>query len=148
MKRHIRSGMTAALAVALCLVLAGCSTSFEYVPDGGEYTLAQTQELAQDTPLGKAAEIRTADANAERVERLTELRGHGEVADALADALTSDFPPEHAAVPLLVEAATVDGKPAWVIVEAWGEEDGNLSHKRLWVLDRATYAVVASSSFR
>lgn len=150
MRAFMRSrGVTLTLLVVVGMALIGCSTTtFKYVPEGAQYTLADVEELASGTPLGSAADIDTADANAVRQERLTELRGYGDVERALADALTRDFPAEHAAVPLRIEAGTVDGKDAWIIIEAWGEKGAKLAHKRLWVLDRATYAVIGSSSFR
>lgn len=136
------------LLVMLCIVLAGCAATLEYVPEGKAYTLKEAEDLARSIPLGSAEEIAVADASDVRQERLTELRGYGDTERALADALTSDFPVDHAAVPLHIEDGRVDGDAAWIIVEAWGEKGGTLTHKRLWVLDRTSYTVLASSSFR
>ncbi|MGB4593416.1 MAG: hypothetical protein WBI63_06540 [Coriobacteriia bacterium] len=149
MRAIVRSrGVMIVLLVFVCIALTGCSTTFEYVPEGAQYTFAEAEELASSAPLGSASDMKTSDANGVRQERLTELRGYGDAERALADALTRDFPADHAAVPLRIEAGTVDGKDAWIIIEAWGDKDATLTHKRLWVLDRATYAVIGSSSFR
>ncbi|MCE5203361.1 MAG: hypothetical protein ABFC80_04165 [Coriobacteriales bacterium] len=148
MSRTARRAATAWLMIASCLVLAGCSASFEYVPEGESYTLSEVEELAQETPLGSASKVDVSRAADVRQERLAELRGHGEAAKALADALTRDFPADHPAVPVYIEAGTVDGTDAWIIVEAWGEDEGPLTHRRVWVLDRTTYAVLGSASFR
>lgn len=135
--------------LALALLLAGCSkTVLEYIPSGGTYTLADVQKTASEVPLDEVDHIATADAPAARAEQMLELRAKGSDASALADALTRDFPSDTAAVPVRIEAATVDGSEVWIIIEAWGDKDGTLSHRRLWLLDQDTLQVTGSSSFR
>ncbi|MHB1342293.1 MAG: hypothetical protein ACYC77_10565 [Coriobacteriia bacterium] len=136
------------LLAALCLMLAGCATTLEYVPEGVDYTLDEVEDLAQSIPLGPVEDIATEDGTETRQQRLTELRGYGDTERALADALTSDFPVDPGAVPVYIEAGRVDGDVVWIIIEAWGEQGSTLVHRRLWVLDRTTYTVLTSSSFR
>jgi hypothetical protein len=136
------------LATALLVALAGCrSAAVEYIPEGGTYTLAEVQERATSFDVRDADELTTAEASAERVDRLVYLRKQGDRAAALADALTTGFPTDNASVPVLVEHATVDEREVWVVVEVWGEPGGRLTHRRLWLLDYGTLDVVNSSSF-
>ncbi len=120
----------------------------EYVPEGGTYTLDEIAQRTRALPLGDLASVPTSEAPAIRQKRLVDLRGHGPDARALADALTDQFPTDHAAVPMLIEGASVDGRDVWVVVEAWGERDAYLAHRRLWLIDRVSYEIVSSLSFR
>lgn len=142
--------MIALLALLPLLALgAGCSKpGLEYIPTGGTYTMDEAQAAAAATNLESVKDVRTADAPALRTERLEQLRTNGPEASALADALTKDFPSETAAVPLRVESGTIDGAECWLVIEAWGDDDGALSHKRLWVINRTTLEIIGSSSFR
>lgn len=134
---------------ALTLLLAGCSKPvLEYIPSGGTYTLDEVQRSASGVALDGVDHISTSDAPAARAKRMLELRAEGSDASALADALTRDFPSDTAAVPIRIERATVDGSKVWIVIEAWGDQDGTLSHRRLWLLDQATLQVTGSSSFR
>jgi len=147
--RHIRTVLAIAVLALTILASTGCAAAvLEYIPEGGAYTLSEVQERAVGVDAHGANKIKTVDADAERVDRLVYLRRQGEEAAALADALTSGFPTESASVPVLVERGTVDGQPVWIIVEAWGEPGAKLAHRRLWLLDATTLAVVNSSSFR
>ncbi len=138
-----------AALLALLGLISGCSnTGVEYIPTGGEYTMESAQEAALTANIDDVKDVLTADAPEMRGKRLEELRTKGPGASALADVLTKDFPTETAAVPVLVESATVDGRTAWLVVEAWGDEGGTLVHRRLWVLDKETLEIIGSSSFR
>ncbi len=133
----------------LLVLTAGCAKSgLEYIPTGGSYSMDEAQEAAASTSLESVKDVRTADAPMLRTERLGKLRTQGPDASALADALTKDFPSETAAVPLRIESATVDGIGVWLVVEAWGDENDVLAHRRLWVIDRTTLEIIGSSSFR
>lgn len=135
-------------AVLACIGLAACGQpALEYIPNGGAYTMAQAEDIASGISLSDVEGVKTSEGPALRKERLLQLREAGTEASLLADALTRDFPSGTASVPLLIESATVDGTEAWLVVEAWGDKDGTLSRRRLWVLDRSTFTVLASSSF-
>lgn len=147
--RSSRTALAFTLAAAIALALTGCgSSTLEYIPEGGTYTLAEVQARAVAVDSGGADEIATDDANDERTDRLVQLRRQGDEAAALADALTAGFPSENASVPILVERGTVDGQPVWIVIEAWGEPGAKMEHRRLWLLDDQTLEVVSSSSFR
>lgn len=109
--------------------------------------MAEAEDVAANVSISSVAGAKTSDGPALREERLLDLRANGSEASQLADALTRDFPSETASVPLLIEKATVDDTDVWLVVEAWGAKDGELSRRRLWVLDRATFSVLAASSF-
>ncbi len=131
------------------LALGGCASGdMQYIPEGGTYTLAEAQDLGSSANTDSVRDLTPDEARQERQERLARLRGEGEAARALADVLTTQLPADSAAVPLLVEAAVVDGADVWIVVEAWGDDDGPLAHRRLWLFDRETLLLVGSSSFR
>lgn len=142
--------MIALLALVPLLVLnGGCSKpGIEYIPSGDSYTMDEAQSVAASASLESVKDVRTSDAPALRTERLEQLRTKGPEASQLADALTKDFPSEMSAVPLRIESATIDGAECWLVIEAWGDEDGQLTHRRLWVIDRMTLEIRGSSSFR
>ena len=145
--RHIAAPV---LVIILSLGLFGCGrdVAIEYIPEGGSYTLAEAAAVAQAADISALADV-SSDAIAKtRQEYLTELRGLGSDASLIADALTRDFPLDTAAVPVLIEGSIVESRPVWLIVEAWAEDGGTLSHRRLWLLDRETFALVDSMSFR
>ncbi len=119
-----------------------------FIPDGGTYTLAEAQDLAEATDIGDVRDLDSDEARQERQERLSQLRGEGEAAQALADVLTTQLPADSAAVPLRIEAAVVDETDVWIVVEAWGDDGAPLEHRRLWLFDRETLQLVGSASFR
>jgi hypothetical protein len=79
---------------------------------------------------------------------LADLRTRGELGQRAADLLTVGFPERTAAVPVLVRASAVDGVDAVIVVEAFGSQGENLTHRRLWVFDLASGAVLRAASFR
>lgn len=148
MKKSARSVALLGSAMLICIALGACAAStLEYIPNGGVYTIAQAEDLASHVSLARIENVRTSEGAARREEALLELRKTGDDGSLLADALTREFPSGATSVPLLVESASVDGREVWIVVEAWGDEDGTLSRRRLWVLDRSTFVVLASSSF-
>lgn len=148
MKRPAVSIVLFACTLLACTALAGCDRgTLEYIPSGGSYTMAQVEDLTTQVNLSAVVNEQTADGSALRKEVLLELREADTGASSLADALTRNFPSDATSVPLLVEAATVDGVDAWIVVEAWGDEDGTLSRRRVWVLDRSTFTILGSTSF-
>lgn len=144
-----RAPLTLAVLLLLLVLAVGCSSAdLEFIPTGGEYTRQEAQDAAAAIDIEPVRDVTSADAPEMRSERLESLRSNGTEASALADALTRDFPSETAAVPLRVEAASVDGVDVWLVFEAWGDEGGTLTHRRLWILDREALTVIGSSSFR
>jgi hypothetical protein len=118
-----------------------------FVPKGSPKTLAQAEQAAQKVDISSASDVQTADADKARTEALVELRRKGPDAGSAADLLTRAFPLKPRSVPVYVESAPVDGQPAWIVVEAWGEQDGKLVHRRVWVFDRGTGDVLGSRSW-
>lgn len=149
---RMRRGLAAlpSMLLAALALLIGCSSNpgLEYIPSGGTYTMQQAQQVAAAISLDSVEGIKTSNASVLRTERLRQLRSEGPAASDLADALTKDFPSDTSAVPLRVEAATVDGVKVWIVIEAWGDDLGTLEHRRLWVMDRTSLGIVGSSSFR
>jgi len=138
------------LLLMIALSLTGCSraATVEYIPEGGRYTLSELEAVARSVDISPLEDLAPEAITETRQTYLASLRGHGDKASRVADVLTRDFPPATAAVPLLVEGAEVDGRMVWIIVEAWAEENGPLTHRRLWLLDQATYGLVDSISLR
>ncbi|GAB4291350.1 MAG: hypothetical protein Kow0067_17960 [Coriobacteriia bacterium] len=147
-----RQGFAAALVWATLVasfMLGGCASGdMQYIPDGDTYTLAEAQDLANAADTAGVRDLGPDEARQERQDRLARLRGEGEEARALADVLTTQLPADSAAVPLRIEAAVVDESDVWIVVEAWGDDDGSLEHRRLWLFDRQTLQLVGSASFR
>lgn len=132
------------LATAVLLVSCGPAHRVTYIPEGGSYTVDDLARLLDEADLGEAERIATSDAIDERQSTLADLRREGDDAGRLADTLTLDFPADLAAVPVLIERATYEGTDAWVVIEAWGEEGGSLTHRQLWVLSFDNGAVLAA----
>lgn len=138
-----------ALALLAALTLSACTTrpDVRVVADGADYTVRQAEALARSIDASVVADALAADAPGLRREVLIGLR-RDEHGKRVADFLTKEFPSETRAVPIRVEVAQVDGREAWVIVEAWGTGEGRLDKKRLWVFDAADGDVLASTTFR
>jgi len=142
--------LAALVALAVLTPAAGCSRgpSARYVADGGAHTLADVERSAAGVSLGDAAAVKVEDAPRVRQQVLARLRSNGASAGQAADLMTREFPVETKAVPLHVEAATVDGKAVWIVVEAWADRTGDLKYRRLWVFDRTTSYVLDSKTYR
>ena len=138
--------LIAVLGLATAVLLASCAPAHRvtYIPEGGSYTVDDLARLLDEADLGAAVRIDTSDAVDERQSTLADLRREGDDTGRLADTLTLDFPADLAAVPVLVEHATYEGAEAWVVIEAWGEEGGSLTHRQLWVLSYDDGAVLAA----
>jgi hypothetical protein len=139
-------------AVAFLIVgLASCSSAPELVfdPDGeAEYTLEELEEYTAEADPAPAEGVVVSEAAETREQLLIELRTRGDEGRELATMLTEGFPPETASVPVLAEAAFVDGQEVWLVVEAWGDEEGELTHRRLWVFAREDGTLVHALSVR
>jgi hypothetical protein len=145
-----RTVVTLAVLAVLAGGAAGCSRgpSVRFVPDGGTQTLAEVERSAATVSLGSAASVRVEDAPRVREQALARLRENGGDAGKAADLMTREFPVVTKAVPLYVEAATVGSRPAWIIVEAWGDRTGMLKYRRLWVFDRQNSWVIDSKTYQ
>lgn len=141
-----------ALLLATVLALGGCATArpfrLIYVPSGAAISDIQAHRLASTTDISALASVTTTDAPALRDTVLRDLRTRGALGQRAADLLTQGFPARTAAVPALVRFCTVDGVSAVVVVEAFGDAHGTLTHRRLWIFDRSTGAIIGAASFR
>lgn len=136
--------LVAALTVSAC----ASPSALDYIPEGPSYAADELTTALEESDAGAAAQVKVEDAADVRQDTLAQLREHGEEASALADMLTSEFPVDVAAVPYRVEVGTYEGQQAWIVYEAWGDEEGTLSYRRMWVLSYEDRAVIAAQSIR
>ena len=45
-----------------------------------------------------------------------------------------------------VKPATVEGRKAWLVVQAWGDEGGTMSSVRAWLIDASSGEVISTVS--
>lgn len=137
------------LALVACLVIACTSPAdIDYIPEGGSYAEEELETALAQSDAGATADVTTEEAPEVRQEALARLRQHGADAASLADTLTSEFPVDVAAVPYAVELGEFEGQPAYIVFEAWGEDGGTLSYRRMWVFSRDDMGVLAARSVR
>ncbi|MBE0476640.1 MAG: hypothetical protein IBX62_06050 [Coriobacteriia bacterium] len=138
----------AAVAVLAPLLLTACRADprIRYIPDGGTYTMEEALRRMEAADTGAARALSADEVPEARQAALAALRSIDASASALADLITSAFPFDTRSVPVLAEAAMVDGSEAWILVEAWGGREGALTSRRVWVLDRASGGVVSSAT--
>jgi hypothetical protein len=133
-------------------VVSGCARAPQarFVDDDKVYTLAEVDRNAPAIAPGDAAKVTVGRAAEVRQQVLAELRRHGTTAGEAADFITRNFPPGTKAVPFYVEAATVAGQRSWVILESYGDApaSGTLAHRRLWVFDRSSRAILDARTYR
>jgi hypothetical protein len=139
-----------AIALGLAVVASGCTPHYElrFETSGAPLTGPQAEQHASGVDIATLASVTATDAVAMRTRVLADLRTRGDLGTRAADLLTAGFPARTTAVPVLVRASTVDAIDAIIVVEAFGGAGENLVHRRLWVFDRATGAVVRAASFR
>lgn len=139
-----------AILIGLSALAAGCSPRYalRFETTGAPLTGPQAEALASTTDIRALASITATDAIGMRAQVLADLRTRGDLGQRVADLLTVGFPESTSAVPVLVRASTVDGIDAVIVVEAFGSEGENLTHRRLWVFDRVSGAVLRAASFR
>jgi hypothetical protein len=146
----MRVRLTLVVAVS-ALALAACSRGS--LPDVRVETVsaplssAAAEKLAASADISAFASVETSEAPALRARALGQLRAEGEDGSRTAELLTTGFPPLTASVPVLVRFCTVDGADAVVVVEAYGDAGGTLTHRRLWVFDPVSGALVRAASF-
>ncbi len=127
---------TIALLAALTAVVAGCSSQgATFVDSNGSYTESSVMTLTAGIDSSKLADTGSDRAAELRHDALTTLRSRGGRAVPVADLLTKTFSAETRGVPMYVERASFNGKPAIVMIEAAGPPKGKLTTKRVWVLD-------------
>lgn len=137
------------LLLAVTVALAGCTAHrMVYETDGAPLDTAGVEQLARTADLGPADGIGFEQAPEARTRVLTELRTRGAIGDRVASLLTAGFPERTAAIPVLVRVCAVDGRKAIVVVEAYGSSTGPLTHRRLWVFDANSGAIIRASSYR
>lgn len=139
-----------ALVVGLAGIATGCTPRFQVrlESNGPALTSATARQLAAATGIGALASVTTTDAVAMRATVLADLRARGSLGQRAAELLTAGFPAKTASVPVLVRACRVDGTDAILVVEAYGSAGGTLTHRRLWVFDRSSGALLLAASFR
>lgn len=139
----------ACVIVLLALSLMACSSpsDLNFIPDGPSYAAGDLNTALADANPGSTASVSVEDASEVRQEALAELRKNGDEAALLADALTASFPTDVPAVPYRVERGMYEGEQAWIVFEAWGEED-TLAYRRVWVLSAETRDILAAFSVR
>lgn len=137
------------LGLAAAVALSGCGArKLVLETDGAPLDAAGVARLAKTADLAPADGIDVSQAPDARTRVLAELRTRGEIGDRTASLLTTGFPERTAAIPVLVRACTVDGRKAIVVVEAYGSAAGPLTHRRLWVFDANTGAIIRASSYQ
>lgn len=136
--------------VGLTAFVSGCGPrySLRFETSGAPLTGPQAEQLASSTDISALASVTASDAVPMRTQVLADLRTRGDLGQRAADLLTTGFPDRTAAVPVLVRASTVDGADAVLVVEAFSSDGSNLTHRRLWVFDRSSGAVIRAASFR
>ena len=143
-----RKTLVAVLLVALSVTTVGCAThEIAYVDTGATYTLDEVETMARQIGKPEFAGKAVLTAETLRQTQLTTLRAEGGEPAELASLLTDLFPDDQRSVPYHAEAATVDGDPAWIVVEVWGLHGESLDNSRVWVLERSTGRVILSATF-
>lgn len=137
------------LLLAATVALVGCTARGPVLEtDGAPLDTAGVEQLAKAADLAPADGIDVEQAPDARTRVLAELRTRGAIGDRAASLLTAGFPERTAAIPVLVRVCTVDGRRAIVVVEAYGSAAGPLTHRRLWVFDAKTGAIIRASSYQ
>lgn len=138
------------LVLAAAIALAGCSRSFQvtFEPNGAPLDAAGAESLARGLDISALSSFDSASAPTERQTVLKDLRLRGQAGDRAATLLTEGFPPDTPSVPVLVRISPFGGRQALVVVEAYGDASGPLAHRRLWVFDLETGAVLDAASYK
>jgi len=142
----------ALVAVLASLALAACgrppaTPTVRFETGGAPLSSAAAEALAASTDISAFASVTSTDAPALRAEVLGQLRAKGAAGVRAAELLTNGFPARTASVPVLVRLCAVDGIDAVLVVETFGDAGTMLTHRRLWIFDRATGALLRAASF-
>ncbi len=145
-----RALATIVIALGIATIASGCAARFalRFEESGPALSGLEAERLAAGTDISTLASVTATDAVAMRMQVLSDLRTRGALGQRAADLLTIGFPERTASVPVLVRGSTVDGVDSIIVVEAFGSDGGPLTHRRLWVFDRASGAMTRAASFR
>lgn len=134
------------LMVGSTLLLTGCTPKTPaYVDTGATYTTQTVTSAYDRADISKLAGEPTSASVKLRHDALTRLRSRGDGAATVADLLTKVFPADTRGVPVYVERAVVNGKPAIIMIEATGPKTGKLTTERLWVFDEQGGVIFAGT---
>lgn len=130
--------------------LTGCADRAQFIYEDldRELSSADVRKLYADIAKPPFLGAPVAEAQELRQSALASLREKGAAQSDLANLLTEMFPQDPRSVPYYAEAANVDGKNAWIVLEIWGPEGGNLDNGRMWVFDRNSGEVMTSTTYR
>lgn len=147
---HVSRRVAWLLAALVTLAASACAPApgLDFVPAGDSYGAEELPQALEESDPGATARVAVTDAQQVRQDVLAELRTNGQDAGSLADLLTTEFPTDVDAVPYRVEAGSYEGDDAWIVYEAWGEPEGELTYRRIWVFARDDGAVLAAHSIR
>lgn len=136
------------LVIVAFALLAGCAQKprIQFIPEGGSYTTDAAMDAARAVDLSAVSALDTENVAEDRQDALASLRSSDGGASELADLITSTFAADTRSVPVYAEAATVDGRAAWIVVEAWGGRSGPLDKRRIWILARETGDIISSGT--
>lgn len=148
----VKRARLAFVAVLTVVVLGACARTaalhVRFEPASAPLTALEAETLAATTDIGSVSSMGTNEAPAVRTAMLNELRGKGPAGAHAARLLTSGFPTSTASIPVLVRICSFEGTSAVVVVEAFGDPGGKLTHRRLWVFASASDSVIRAASFR
>jgi hypothetical protein len=140
------------ILASLALAVTACGRTekpltVRFETSGSAITSKAAEALAASTDISAFASVTSTDAPALRTTMLGQLRARGDAGARAAELLTAGFPVSTPSVPVLVQVRPVDGVSAILVVEAYGDAGGTLTHRRLWVFDRVTGAMMRAASF-
>ena len=140
------------VAVLAALLLSACGRTttphVRFEPKGTSLTALEAETLAATTDITSVTNVGASEAPELRTVMLGELRGKGPAGAHAAQLLTTGFPTSTASVPVLVRICSFEDTSAVVVVEAFGDPGGKLTHRRLWVFASASDSVIRAASFR
>ena len=146
MRRPTRIVLLICAGLMIMTLPLGCAQKGpQYVDEGAVYSKTSVLKVLDEVDISELASSPSTDAPKLRHEALVALRSNSDSAAAVADLLSETFPASTRGVPVLIERAKVDGKPAIIIVEAAGPRGGKLSTKRLWALDEQGEVIVVGT---
>lgn len=137
-------------AVLITFAVTSCESASRviYIPEGSAYTPESLVTALDESDAGATASVTAEEASDVRQSALADLRTNGDEAARLADMLTAEFPTDVRAVPYAVERGSYDGTEAWVVFEAWTDDDTDLSGRRVWVFAADDLGMLAAHSLR
>lgn len=142
----------ATVLLAVGLLLSSCDrptgVSIVYEASSRDYGADAARKLLSETDTASIAGLETEGASEHRRDALVALRSKGAGGEVAATLITSVFPADTPAVPARVLTATYEGRPAVILVEAYGDDSGRLARKRLWVLARTSGAILFAAASR